>query len=166
MEEDLNILQNYPELSSLFMGEELYVIDEPRYYENIKSEGGNKFRFLNIFSHGGTESIPPAHRDMFFKIINSIQTDKIKMDADGFAVININGLRGLKWNNLEKNFAPRYCIFWGVDPTPLDVVCKLNGGTIVNDCKIIYVNPINIIAESKDLKQMLWKYIKKMFSIA
>ncbi|MEZ4804012.1 MAG: hypothetical protein R2852_00595 [Bacteroidia bacterium] len=112
MNDNLIIPENNPEDINMFYGDELYLIEESQWYEDIPSEGGNKYRFLNIVSHSDSEIIPEKHRDMFFRMINAIQTDRIKMDADGFAVINVQNYRGLKWNNIEKNFSPKYCVFW------------------------------------------------------
>jgi hypothetical protein len=165
MNQNLIISENYPELNQMLLGEELYIIDEPKWYEEINSEGGNKYRFLNIVSHPGEEILPEAQRDLFFKVINPIQTDRIKMDADGFSVINVHNYRGVQWDNLEKLFSPKYCIFWGVDPHAMGVNCKLNGGAIVNDCKIIYVNQMEVIFSNKNMKKQLWEFLKKMFKI-
>jgi hypothetical protein len=165
MNQNLIISEKYPELNQMLLGDELYVIDEPKWYEEIKSEGGNKYRFLNIVSHPGDEILPQAQRDLFFKVINPIQTERIKMDADGFSIINVYNYRGVKWENLEKLFSPRYCIFWGVDPHAMNVNCKLNGGAIVNDCKIIYVNQMEVIFSNQSMKKQLWEFLKKMFKI-
>ena len=165
MNQNLIISENNPELINLLMGEEIYFVDEPKWYEEIRSEGGNKYRFLNIVSHAGEEIIPPDQKDFFFRMINAIKTDRISMDADGFCVVNVNDYRGLKWNNLEQVFSPKYCIFWGVDPHAFDVNVKLNGGAIVNDCKIIYVNSMDIIFSNDSLKRQLWNFVQRMFGI-
>lgn len=165
MNQNLIISENNPELINLLMGDELYVVDEPKWYDEIASEGGNKYRFLNIVSHSGSEIIPSEQKDFFFRMINAIQTDRIKMDADGFAVVNAGNYKGLKWNNLEKIFSPKYCIIWGVDPHSLDLNVKLNGGALVNECRIVYVNSMETIFSHEPLKRQLWTFVKRMFGM-
>ncbi len=163
MNQNLIISENFPELINLFAGDEVYMIEEPKWYEEIKSEGGNKYRFLNIVSHASGEVIPPAQKDFFFRMANAIQTDRIKMDADGFAVINIFDYKGLKWANIEKLFSPKYCIFWGVDPYKLDVPCHINAGITHNGCRVTAVDEMEHVEKSKELKTELWKKIQFMF---
>lgn len=150
---------------SMFIGEELYLINEPKWYEEIQSLGGNKYRFLNIVSHNHEEIIPPAQKDFFFRMTNAIQTERIKMDADGFAIINIFEYPGLKWNNIEKLFSPKFCVFWGVDPHSFDIACKFNSGALINDCKIIYVDSMDKIESDMNLKKNLWYLIQRMFGM-
>ncbi len=165
MNENLIISENYPEHINLFLGEELYIINEPKWYESIPSEGGNKYRFLNIVSHPHEEMIPPEQKDFFFRMTNAIQTDRIKMDADGFCVINIQDYKGLKWKNIVHLFSPKYCIFWGVDPHAMDVSCKFNGGAVIDDCKIIYVDSMDKIEKDVNAKKVLWSFIQRMFGM-
>lgn len=165
MNQNLIISENYPELVSMFLGDELYLVNEPKWYEELASEGGNKYRFLNIVSHGNEEIIPPAQKDFFFRMANAIQTDRIKMDADGFCVVNAQNYKGLKWNNLVHLFSPKYCIFWGVDPHSMDVNCKFNGGALLDDCKIIYVDSMDKIETDLTAKKMLWSMIQRMFGM-
>lgn len=165
MDSNLIIPENNPEDVNMLMGGDLYLIEESQWYDEIASEGGNKFRFLNIVSHGGEEIIPKAQRDFFFRMTNAIKNDRFTMDADGFAVINVMNYKGLKWNNIEKIFSPKCCIFWGVDPNKMDVPCKLNGGSILNDCRIIYMNSMEIVFENEALKRQLWDMVKRMFDM-
>jgi hypothetical protein len=111
MDEKLIIPENFPELINLFVGEEFYIVKELVNYDSIEHEGGNKYRFLHIMNHHDEKIIPEAQRDFFFKMINAIRTDKVFMDADGFAVININNYESLTWKNVEKLFSPKCCIF-------------------------------------------------------
>src|SRR5688572_17058655 len=99
MEEKLIIPENFPELINLFVGDEFYMVKEIVNYDTVKSEGGNKYRFLHIMRHDEAGLIPEAQRDFFFKMVNAIRTDKVSMDADGFAVINITDYPGLTWKN-------------------------------------------------------------------
>ncbi len=163
MNQNLIISENFPELINLFAGEEVYMIDEPKWYEEIRSEGGNKYRFLNIVSHQSEEVIPPAQKDFFFRMANAIQTERIKMDADGFAVINIWDYKGLKWPNIEKLFSPKYCIFWGVDPYKLDVPCHVNARLVHRECRIIAVDDMEKIEKDQQLKRALWEKVQGMF---
>ncbi len=163
MNQNLIISENFPELINLFAGDEVYMIEEPKWYEDIKSEGGNKYRFLNIVSHTSEEVIPPAQKDFFFRMANAIQTDRIKMDADGFAVINVLDYKGLKWANIEKLFSPKYCIFWGVDPYKFDVPCHIHSKVVHNECRIIAVDEMARIENDIELKKSLWDQIKLMF---
>ncbi|MCC6818356.1 MAG: hypothetical protein IT245_05660 [Bacteroidia bacterium] len=165
MNQNLIISENYPELVSLFLGHELYLVNEPKWYEELPSEGGNKFRFLNIVSHNHQEIIPPDNKDFFFRMANAIQTDRIKMDADGFCVINILDYPGLKWKNIEHLFSPKYCIFWGVDPHSFDINCKFYGGAMENECKITYVDSMDKVEADTASKKKLWDIIKRMFLI-
>jgi hypothetical protein len=163
MNQNLIISENFPELINLFAGDEVYMIDEPKWYEEIRSEGGNKYRFLNIVSHDADEVIPAAQKDFFFRMANAIQTDRIKMDADGFAVINIADYKGVKWANIEKLFSPRYCIFWGVDPYKLDVPCHINSRAIYQECRVVAVDDMATIENDQALKRNLWVNIQAMF---
>lgn len=165
MDQNLIISENFPELINLFLGEELYVVEEAKWYDLIKSEGGNKYRFLNIVSHPSEEIIPADCRDFFFRMANAIQTERIKMDADGFSVINIADYKGLKWANIEKLFSPKYCIFWGADPYKLDVHCHRNRGIILNECRIISIDSMERISADVDLKKNLWNMVKRMFDM-
>lgn len=166
MNQNLIISENFPELINMFSGDEVYMIEEPKWYDEIKSEGGNKYRFLNIVSHSGDEIIPKAQKDFFFRMANAIQTDRIKMDADGFAVINIMDYKGLKWANIEKLFSPKYCIFWGVDPYKFDVPCHVNSGTTFNECRVFAVDDMEKVENNIELKKSLWEKIKLMFDFA
>jgi len=166
MNQNLIISENFPELINMFGGDEVYMIEEPKWYEEIKSEGGNKYRFLNIVSHPADEVIPAAQRDFFFRMANAIQTERIKMDADGFSVINIMNYKGLKWSNVEKLFSPKYCIFWGVDPYKLDVPCHMHARIIHNECRIMAVDDMQTIENDINLKKDLWKKIQGMFDFA
>lgn len=166
MDEKLIIPENFPELINLFVGEEFYIVKERVNYDSIDHEGGNKYRFLHIMSHSEEKLIPEAQRDFFFKMINAIRTDKVFMDADGFAVINIKNYEGLTWKNVEKIFSPKCCIFWGVDPLAMDLVCRKYNGLVHNDCKIIFVDDIKTISESDELKRKLWGLVKRLFGIA
>ncbi len=163
MDQNLIISENFPELINLFAGNEVYMIDEPKWYDEIRSEGGNKYRFLNIVSHQSEEVIPLAQKDFFFRMANAIQTDRIKMDADGFAVINIWDYKGLKWPNLEKLFSPKYCIFWGVDPYKLDVPCHINAHTTYRECRIIAVEDMQHVEADIKQKKALWEKVQRMF---
>lgn len=165
MNQNLIISENNPEEVSMFLGQELYLVNEPKWYESIRSEGGNKYRFLNIVSHNHTEVIPPDNKDFFFRMANAIQTERIKMDFDGFCVINVLEYPGLKWKNIEQVFSPKYCIFWGVDPHGFDVNCKYFGGAMLNDCKITYVDSMEAVEKDLDKKKKLWDIIKRMFVI-
>lgn len=165
MDENLIISENNPELVNMLLGGELYIVEENKWYEEIASEGGNKYRFLNVVSHGGSEIIPTDQRDFFFKLVNAIQTDRFKMDADGFSVVNVSEYKGLKWDNLDKLFSPKFCIFWGVDPSKLGVACALNGVLEHNGCRIIYVNSMDLIYENDTLKRHLWELVKRMFGM-
>jgi hypothetical protein len=165
MDQNLIISENNPEAMQLLLGGELYLIEESQWYEDIKSEGGNKYRFLNIVSHGGDDIIPAAQRDFFFRMSNAIRTDRFTMDADGFAVVNVLDYKGLKWNNLEKIFSPKYCIFWGVDPNKMGLPCKLNGGAVHNACRIIYMDSMEHVFENDATKRLLWDMVKRMFDM-
>jgi hypothetical protein len=163
MNQNLIISENFPELINLFAGEELYMVEEPKWYEEVKSEGGNKYRFLNIVSHASEDIIPAEQKDFFFRMANAIQTERIKMDADGFAVINIYDYKGLKWENLEKLFSPKYCIFWGVDPYKLDVPCHIHSRLVHRDCRVIAVDAMAQIEQDQKLKKKLWENVQAMF---
>lgn len=165
MDEKLIIPENFPELINLFVGEEFYVIKDKVNYKNIASEGGNKYRFLHIMSHEDAHLIPEEQRDFFFKMINAIRTDKVSMDADGFAVINIRDYPGLTWNNIDQLFSPKCCIFWGVDPFSMEIVCKKYGGVVHNECKIVYVDDIQTISTNAELKPKLWHLVKRLFGM-
>jgi len=165
MNEKLILSEEFPELINLFVGDEIYLIHEPKTYENIESEGGNKYRFLNIVMHSEAEIIPTSSRDFFFKMTNAIQNERINMDADGFAVINIANYEGLTWANLEKLFSPKYCIFWGVDPFSLNIPCHAYKGLVHNGCRIISVDNIEKIKDDVELKKKLWAMVQRMFEM-
>lgn len=165
MDEKLIISENFPELINQFLGDELYFIKEKVNYQTIASEGGNKYRFLNIMLHDEEQIIPAGQRDFFFKMANAIRTEMVSMDADGFAVINIKDYEGLTWKNLETLFSPKCCIFWGVDPVTMDIACKKYGGAKYNNCKIIYVDDIKSISENQELKHKLWLLVKRLFGM-
>jgi hypothetical protein len=165
MYQNLIISENNPEQVNMLMGDELYVIDEIQWFEEIKSEGGNKFRFLNIVDHGNEHIIPETERDFFFRIITSIKNDKFSMDADGFSIVNISDYKGVKWSNLEQLFSPVYCIFWGANPEKVGIHCKLWGGALQGNCRILYVDSIKDISENQDKKKQLWSLVKRMFQI-
>ncbi|NQW42008.1 MAG: hypothetical protein HQ463_01065 [Bacteroidetes bacterium] len=165
MNEKLIISEQKTELLNLFLGDEIYLINEPKYYDSIDSEGGNKYRFLNIVMHTATEIIAPESKDFFFKMANAIQNERINMDADGFAVINISNYPGLTWQNLEKLFSPKFCIFWGVDPFTLNIQCHLNKGLMHNGCKIISVESMEIVKDNLEMKKKLWAMVQRMFEM-
>ncbi|MES2616323.1 MAG: hypothetical protein V4613_00505 [Bacteroidota bacterium] len=165
MEEKLIIPENFPELINLFVGDEFYMVKEIVNYDTVKSEGGNKYRFLHIMRHDEAGLIPEAQRDFFFKMVNAIRTDKVSMDADGFAVINITDYPGLTWKNIEKLFSPKCCIFWGVDPMEMEIVCHKYSGALLNECKIVYVDNIATISTSDELKPQLWRLVKRLFGM-
>lgn len=166
MYQNLIISENNPEQVNMLMGTELYLIDETQWFDEMKSEGGNKFRFLNIVDHANEHIIPETERDFFFKLVNSIKNDKFTMDADGFAVVNINAYKGIKWNNIESLYSPVYCILWGVNPEKLGIQCKLWGGAIVNQCKIIAIDSMREVSQSQEKKKQLWGFVKRMFQIS
>jgi hypothetical protein len=151
---------------NLLMGEEVYLYTEPAWYETIRSEGGNQFRFLNLFSHPAGEVIPEGQRDFFFKVINSIKNEKFHMDADGLAAVNISGYPGLQFSNLVKLFSPKYCIFWGVDPGNTGLHINPYEGKLEEGCRVVWVQDIDIIESSDHLKKSLWKILKAMFEIS
>ncbi len=165
MDEKLIIPENFPELINLFIGDEFYLVKEQVDYDEIASEGGNKYRFLNIMHHSGDKLIPEEQRDFFFKMANAIRTDKVTMDADGFSVINTKDYEGLTWKNIERIFSPKCCIFWGVNPFSMDLVCRKYNGLMANDCKIIYVDDIKTVSEDAELKRQLWHLVKRMFGM-
>ncbi len=165
MDEKLIIPEKFPELINLFVGDEFYIIKEKVDYDEIISEGGNKYRFLHIMMHNDEKLIPEEQRDFFFKMINAVRTDKVFMDADGFAVINIKNYEGLTWKNIEKLFSPKCCIFWGVDPLTMDLVCRKYNGLVHNDCKIIFVDDIKTVSENDELKRKLWALVKRLFGM-
>lgn len=165
MDQNLIIPENYPEHVAMFLGQELYLVNEPKWYEQLPSEGGNKYRFLNIVSHNHQEIIPPDNKNFFFRMANAIQTERINMDADGFCVVNVMEYPGLKWKNIEHLFSPKYCIFWGVDPNSFDISCKFYGGAKINDCKITYVDSMAKVENDVTLKKRLWDIVKRMFEI-
>lgn len=165
MDSNLIISENNPEDVNMLMGGDIYLIEESQWYEEIASEGGNKYRFLNIVSHPGDEIIPRDQRDFFFRLANAIRTDRFNMDADGFAVVNTIDLKGLQWKNLQKNFSPKYCIFWGVDPNKMGVPCKLYGVCQLDGCRIISVDSMEAIAGNESLKRTLWELVKRQFDM-
>lgn len=165
MDEKLIISENFPEFVNLFVGEEFYFVREKVNYKTIASEGGNKYRFLNIMNHHEDHLIPAEQRDFFFKMINAIRTDKVSMDADGFAVINIRDYEGLTWKNIETLFSPKTCIFWGVDPYSMEIVCKKYSGVLHNECKIVYVDDIRTVSKDAELKPKLWHLVKRLFGM-
>lgn len=166
MEENLIIPENYPELVQQFMGQELYLIEETKWYKEIKSEGGNRYRFLNVVSVPGTDIIPPQDRDFFFRVISAVKTEKFTMDADGIAFVNIHEYKGITWENLKEKFSPKYCIFWGTDPHKLGISCRLYGGTISDTCKILYVDALDTIVADPEKKKLLWNRIQRMFGMS
>ena len=165
MDENLIISENNPELTNLLMGDELYIIHEQKWYANLPHDGNNKHRFLNVFAHQGDTPIPSADRDFFFRMITSIKNEKFSMDADGFAVINAENFPGLTWKNLEQVFSPRYCIFWGVDPIQFGLNCKLNGGIVINQCRILFTDALDQVATDVEKKKRLWQILQRMFDI-
>lgn len=165
MDQNLIISENYPELVQMFIGEDIYLPKEKVWYDAIASEGGNKYRFLNIVMHGDNEIIPEAKREFFFKLINAIRTDRITMDGDGFAVVNAMNYKGLNWKNLEHHFSPKYCIFWGVDPIDFEIPCKLFGGALKDDCRILYVPSMEELSTNTEMKKKLWLLVQRMFGM-
>lgn len=165
MEENLIIPENYPELVQLFMGQDLYLVEEKSWYKEIKSEGGNQFRFLNVVSVPGEDIIPAQDRDFFFRVISAVKTDKFTMDADGLAFVNIHDYKGITWDNLKQLFSPKYCIFWGADPHKLGISCRLYGGTVSDACRIMYVDALETIAADGEKKKMLWSMMQRMFGM-
>jgi len=165
MNEKLIIDENFPEILNLFYNNEVYLVEEKINYDEIISEGGNKYRFLNIISHNNEGMLTSEQKDFFFKMINAIRTDKITMDADGYSMINVYNYKGLTWQNIEKLYSPKYCVFWGVNPEVFKLTCKLYGGLLHNGCKIIFVDNMTKISNDVVLKRNLWNLIQRLFGM-
>lgn len=165
MEENLILSENFPELLVQFMGEEFYNIQESRWYERFEYEGENKYRFLNIVNHPNHKSLSEEDSLFFYKFTNAIQSDKYKMDKDGFAILNINLYPGIQWKNIVDFFQPNFCFFWGVSPSQFGLNLNKYSAVVHDDIKMLYVDAMNTVFSNGSFKLQLWEQTKPLFGI-
>lgn len=109
--------QMSPEALSEWMGNEIFLIKDWKYYELIPFEGGNAYRYLNLFFIDQSDkNIPDEFRDLFFKMHRVVSKKGITMDLHGMAIVNLNNCKQVHFDNLLEVFNPKYISFWGVNP--------------------------------------------------
>jgi hypothetical protein len=165
MEENLILSENFPELLAQFMDGEFYQIQESRWYDKFEYEGENKYRFLNIVNHTENKSLSEEDSLFFYKFTNAIQSEKYKMDKDGFAVLNISLYPGVEWKNIIEVFQPNFCFFWGVSPSQFGVNINKYKASVHDSIKMLYVDSMNSVFSNSSLKLQLWEQTKPLFGI-
>lgn len=163
MDENLILDENSPELINLFMGDIVYQAVESQWYEKLQTEGNNQFRFLHIINEEGQVFLSEEQNNSFFKYINAIQTDRLKMDKDGFAILNLANHKGISWKNINSMLSPKTCIFWGVNPYQFGFETRKYNILKRNDISMIYIDEMTTVMQSPALKGNLWALTKQLF---
>lgn len=165
MEDSLILSENFPESINLFMGDGIYMVQEKVDYDTINVLGENQLRFLHIINNSTEKFLNQTDYEMFFKYINAIQSDKIKMDKDGFAILNLNQYPGITWENIKVKLNPKVCFFWGVNPLILGLEVPQFTLTKTQDTQTVFLDDVNVTLNNKDSKLKLWGITKTIFEI-
>lgn len=165
MEDSLILSENFPESINLFMGDGIYIVQERVDYDTLDVLGENQLRFLHIVQNSSEKFLNQVDYEMFFKYINAIQSDKVKMDKDGFAILNLNQYPGISWDNIKLKLNPKICFFWGVNPLTMGLEIPKYVLTKIDDMQAVYLDDVNIALSDKSLKLKLWEITKTIFEI-
>lgn len=147
------------------MGSSFFLPKDRIVYNEIKSEGENKYRFLNLFSFEGDEIIPESQREFFLNMLSSIvKKDKV-MNLEGICAVNIFNYPGVILKDLIKKFEPKYICLWGLEPETIGVSVKLYGGKLVGNSRLIRVESLEVLAENSELKDKTQKILLNLFGL-
>jgi len=164
----LNLLfidQNEVEPLIQLMGDELFLVNDLVWYDQIPSEGENKFRYLNIFDFESEHIIPEDFREEFFKLHRVVSKGEYTMDLSGLAAINLHQVSGIRLKNILEKFTPKYITLWGIDSEKLGLKVDKMKGLIHNGVKIMNLETSDKILTDSALYQKCELYLKQMFGI-
>jgi hypothetical protein len=165
MEDSLILSENFPESINLFMGNSVYIVQEKVEYPTLDVLGENQLRFLHVIENPKEKFFDEVEKESFFKYINAIQSDKIKMDKDGFAILNLAQYPGISWENIKSILNPRICFFWGVNPLLFEMDVPQYNVSKIDELQVVFVDSISKTLSERELKLKLWDITKQIFNI-
>jgi len=147
------------------MGDELFLLNDLVWYDEIPSEGENKFRYLNIFDFEKDQIIPEDFREMFFKLHRVVTKGEHTMDLSGLAAINLHQVSGIRMKNIIEKFNPKYITLWGVDSSKLGLEVEKMKGIVLNGIRILNLETTDKVITDSATYQKCELYLKHMFGI-
>jgi hypothetical protein len=161
----LKIENNQPEVLLSIMGSRFLLPNDRIVHDEIKTEGENKYRFLNLFSFEGDDTIPEAHREFFLNMLSSIvKKDKV-MNLEGICAVNIFNYPGLILKDLINKFEPKYICLWGIEPETIGVSVKLYGGKLIGNSRLIRVESLDVLSANSELQDKTQKILLNLFGL-
>lgn len=160
-----NIDKNAVESFTSFMGDEFFLIQDIVHYGTIPSEGGNKYKYLNIFDFPEDKVIPDAFRDSFVELHTIISKGGHTMDMEGMCLINLHQVQGIRLQNIIEKLSPKYITFWGSDPQKLGLYIQPMKGMVWNGIKILRLENLEETFADPGLKNKTEQFLKYLFGI-
>jgi hypothetical protein len=155
-----------PEALSEWMGTDIFLIKDWKYYPSIPFEGNNAYRYLNIFFIDESDKhIPDEFRDLFFKMHRVVSKKGITMDLQGMAIVNLNHCRQVSFANLLEVFNPKYISFWGVNPAVFKLKIEPMMGAKINQIKMLRFPSYRVLLTDSAKVEKCESNLKFMFGI-
>lgn len=157
--------KNNVEALLAFMGNEVFIPNDIVYYDTISFQGGNKFRYLNLFDYEGENAVPQYFVDSFDSFIELVKKPNKVMDMDGLAVVNLHHFPGISFPNIIDKMQPVFVALWGVDPHKFSLEIAEFGGIKVGNLRIIRLPDPTDILKNEQYKAKCSGLILNLFNI-
>ncbi|MCO6495311.1 MAG: hypothetical protein J5I91_06500 [Bacteroidetes bacterium] len=148
-----------------FMGDELFLIQDIVNYDVIPHEGGNKYKYLNLFDFPEDKCIQEQFKNDFIELHKIISKSGHTMDLEGMCLVNLYQVKGIRLQNLLNVFSPKYISFWGADPQKLGLKILPMKGIIWNGIKILRLDSLDKTFGDTAVKAQTEQFLKYLFGI-
>lgn len=147
------------------MGNEIFLVQDIVYYDVIKTEGGNKYKYLNIVDLPIDNADMEALKEQLVDIHKVVVKAGHTMNLEGMSILNLHSYPGVQLNTIVEQLAPKYISFWGANPQKIGLNILPMKGMVWNGIKILRLDNVDQTLNDANLKSKTEQYLKFLFGI-